>query len=175
MAAVGTALLAGKMRVPARRAGDVPRPRLAERLAAAWRTPLTVLSAPAGFGKSTLVTQWLAAVPNERVAWVALDEGDNDPRRFWTYVITALQQAVDGIGATALDLLASSSVETALAPLLNELTGLPADLLLVLDDYHLVESAEIHESMAYLLDHQPPDASPRADHRGTSRGPALHR
>jgi LuxR family transcriptional regulator, maltose regulon positive regulatory protein len=157
---VVAALLESKYRVPSRRPTGVPRPRLAERLDMASRSALTVLSAPAGFGKSTLLTEWLATLPPDApaVAWLSLDERDNDPSLFWTYVATALHSAVDGLGAEALQLLASSSpsTEAALAALLNDLDGLPGDVLLVLDDYHLVDASEVHAGMTFLLEHQPP-------------------
>jgi LuxR family maltose regulon positive regulatory protein len=121
---------------------------------------LTVLSAPAGFGKTTLLTEWLATLPagGPAIAWLSLDDRDNDPALFWTYVITAMQTAMDGVGAAALQLLASSSAspEAALPALLNDLNGLSKDLLLVLDDYHLIEAPEVREAMAFLVEHQPP-------------------
>jgi LuxR family maltose regulon positive regulatory protein len=117
-----------------------------------------VLSAPAGFGKTSLLTQWLDAgfADGAAVAWLALDRRDNDPALFWTYVVTAIQAAVDGLGDAALQLLASSpSIDAALAALLNDLDGLPTDLVLVLDDYHLVDAPEVHDGMRFLLEHQP--------------------
>jgi len=153
-------LLKSKYRMPVRRLGAVPRRRLADRLAAASRLPLTVLSAPAGFGKTTLLTEWLAdtAADGTTVAWLSLDRRDNDPVLFWTYLVSALQAAVPGLGDTALGLLAPSSRSTdaALAALLNDLEGLPDDLVLVLDDYHLIDAAEVHAGMAFVLEHQPP-------------------
>ena len=154
------ALLESKHRVPSLRPNAVARPRLAQRLDAASRSALTVLSAPAGFGKTTLLTEWLAAVPADApsLAWLSLDHRDNDPALFWTYVVTAVGIATDGVGAGALQLLASSSpsTEAALAALLNDLNELPKDLVLVLDDYHLIEAPEVHEGMRFLLEHQPP-------------------
>ena len=139
--AVVTALLESKYRVPSRRPKAVGRPRLAERLSAASRSALTVLSAPAGFGKTTLLTEWLATVPADgpSVVWLSLDHRDNDPTLFWTYVVTAVQTAVDGVGAGALRMLESSSpsMEAVVVALLNELNGLSKDLLLVLDDSSL--------------------------------------
>jgi LuxR family maltose regulon positive regulatory protein len=119
---VVAALLESKYRVPGRRPNAVARPRLAERVSVASRSALTVLSAPAGFGKTTLLTEWLATVPAD-AAWLSLDHRDNDPALFWTYVVTAVQTALDGVGAGALRLLASSppSIEAALAALLNDL------------------------------------------------------
>jgi LuxR family maltose regulon positive regulatory protein len=117
-----------------------------------------VLSAPAGFGKTSLLTQWLDAgfADGAAVAWLALDRRDNDPALFWTYVVTAIQAAVDGFGDAALQLLASSpSIDAGLAALLNDLDGLPTDLVLVLDDYHLVDAPEVHDGVRFLLEHQP--------------------
>jgi LuxR family transcriptional regulator, maltose regulon positive regulatory protein len=157
---VVAALLASKYRVPSRRPNAVVRPRLAERLSGASESALTVVSAPAGFGKTTLLAEWLATVPEDAasIAWLSLDHGDNDAALFWTYVITAIQSAVDGVGATALQLLAaaSPSTEAALGALLNDLSGLSKDLVLVLDDYHLIEAAEVRDGMTFLIEHQPP-------------------
>jgi LuxR family transcriptional regulator, maltose regulon positive regulatory protein len=156
---VVTPLLESKYRVPGTRLTGVARPRLTERLTEASRSALTVLSAPAGFGKSTLLTEWLATRPpgEPAPAWLSLDQRDNDPSLFWTYVVTALRTAVEGLSPAALQLLASSppSIEAAMAALLNDLSGLPRDVLLILDDYHLIEAAGVHEGMTYLLEHQP--------------------
>jgi ATP/maltotriose-dependent transcriptional regulator MalT len=153
-------LLSSKCRLPIQRAGAVPRQRLADRLEATSRTPLTVLSAPAGFGKTTLLTEWLAELSTHgaAVAWLSLDRRDNDPVLFWTYLVTAMRTAVPGLGDAALQLLASSSPpsDAALAALLNEVEGLSKDLVLVLDDYHVVETPEVHEGMTFILEHQPP-------------------
>jgi LuxR family maltose regulon positive regulatory protein len=154
------ALLESKYRIPGRRPNAVARHRLDERLNAALRSPLTVLSAPAGFGKTTVLTEWLATFPPAApaVAWLSLDERDNDATLFWTYVITAIGRAVKDVGGPALGLLDSSppATEAALAALLNDLGALPEELLLVLDDYHLIDAPDVHEGMAFLLEHQPP-------------------
>ena len=117
------------------------------------------MAAPAGFGKTTALTDWLATLPPgaPSVAWLSLDRRDNDASLFWTYVVTALRTAMDGVGSDALQLLASSSpaTEAALAALLNDVGELPGDLLLVLDDYHLIEAPEVHEGMTFLLEHRP--------------------
>ena len=153
-------LLKSKYRVPGRGPNAVTRPRLTQRLSAASRAALTVVAAPAGFGKTTLLTDWLAALPpsTPSVAWLSLDRRDNDPSLFWTYVVTAMRTAVDGLGSDALQLLSSSSpsTEAALAALLNDLGGRPEDLLLILDDYHLIEAPDVHEGMTFLLEHRPP-------------------
>jgi LuxR family maltose regulon positive regulatory protein len=130
------------------------------RLDAASRAPVTVVAAPAGFGKTTALTEWLATLPPAApsVAWLSLDSRDNDPSLFWTYVVTAMRAAVDGLGSDALQLLLSSSpsTEAAVASLINDLGGRPDDLLMILDDYHLVEAPDVHEGMTFLLEHRPP-------------------
>jgi LuxR family transcriptional regulator, maltose regulon positive regulatory protein len=155
-------LLSSKYRLPIRRPGVVPRRRLAERVAAATQAPLTLLSAPAGFGKTTLLAEWLAeaATNGAAVAWLSLDRRDNDPVLFWTYVVTAMRAAAPGLGDAALQLLASSpsdssSNDAALAVLLNEVEGLSTNLVLALDDYHVIDTPEVHEGIQFVLEHQP--------------------
>ena len=156
---VVAALLKSKYRVPSRGSNAITRPRLRQRLDAASRAALTVLAAPAGFGKTTTLTDWLATFPPGApcVAWLSLDRRDNDPALFWTYVVTAMRTVVDSVGSDALQLLASSSpsTEAALDALLNDLGGRQEELLLVLDDYHLIEAPEVHEGMTFLLEHRP--------------------
>jgi LuxR family maltose regulon positive regulatory protein len=154
-------LLETKLYVPGRRRGLVPRPRLVERLNRGAGAKLTLVSAPAGFGKTTVLAEWLGATAADgrSAAWLSLDQSDNHPATFWTYLITALRTVVPGCGAGASSLLRSPRlppIETLLAPLLNELSALPDDLVLVLDDYHVVEAREIHDGVAFLLDHLPP-------------------
>jgi LuxR family maltose regulon positive regulatory protein len=157
------ALLETKFYVPRPRRGQVPRPRLSERLDRGIASKLMLVSAPAGFGKTTLLTGWLAAGASapagERLAaWLSLDRGDNHPASFWAYVIAALRAAA-GIGESALALLQASQpppVETVLTVLLNELGASAAGIVLVLDDYHLVDAREVQDGMAFLLDHMPP-------------------
>ncbi|MGY4643831.1 LuxR C-terminal-related transcriptional regulator [Cellulomonas sp. URHB0016] len=155
-------LLATKLHLPRRRRAEVARSRLIERLAPGWEAALTLVSAPAGFGKTTLLTAWLTDPPTDppsgrSVAWLALDARDNDPAVFWTYVVASLQRAAPGVGAQAQALLASGQapVDTVLATLVNDLDALPGDLVLVLDDYHVIETPELHEGLAFLLDHLP--------------------
>jgi LuxR family maltose regulon positive regulatory protein len=112
---------------------------------------LILVSAPAGFGKTTLLTQALAAAPS--LAWVSVDERDDDPVRFWTYVLTALHAAAPEVGEAALGLL--PSVDAALAAVLNDLRARPDPLTLVIDDYHLVESRDVHDAMTFLVEHLP--------------------
>lgn len=150
-------LLESKLHRPRARTGDVPRARLIERLERAGDARLVLVSAPAGFGKTTLVTQWLAD-GTRPVAWLSLDGRDDEPAGFWRYVLAALRGAHADVCAGALALLdqPSPAVDAALEALVNELHGLPEHTVLVLDDYHLVESREIHEQMAFLVDHLPP-------------------
>jgi len=146
-----------KLRPPTPRAGLLPRARLTSRLEAGLRGRLCLLGAPAGFGKTTLLAQWYAGAG--RVAWVSLDEGDNEPARFWAYVIAALRTVDPGVGSVALQALRRPGADlrrTVLPSLLNELSTLDTRLALVLDDYHAVTSPACHASLAYFLDHLPP-------------------
>jgi LuxR family transcriptional regulator, maltose regulon positive regulatory protein len=152
-------LLGTKVRVPRRRHGLVARPRLHEHLSRGTEAALTLVSAPAGFGKTTVLTDWLASVAAEErsVAWLSLDHRDNDPAVFWTYLLAALRTGVPEVGAGALALLQSpqASTEAVLATLLNDLSALPRDVVLVLDDYHVIETAEVQDGMSFLVDHLP--------------------
>jgi LuxR family maltose regulon positive regulatory protein len=146
----------------------VPRPRLIERLNDGLRRKLTLISAPAGFGKTTLLSEWVHSPlspggrgqgEGRRVAWLSLDEGDNDPARFWAYFVAALQTVEAGIGKGVLGALQSPQpppVESALAALINELAAIPTPFILILDDYHLVTAQPVHDAIAFLLDHLPP-------------------
>ncbi|HEX2706641.1 MAG TPA: hypothetical protein VHM66_01365, partial [Solirubrobacterales bacterium] len=152
-------LLETKLFVPRRRHGVVPRSRLSEQLDRGAQSKLTLISAPAGFGKTTLLAEWLAASADQRSAtWLSLDAGDNDPASFWTYVIAALQTAAPGVGEGSRMLLGSDQapIEGVLTALLNELSTVPRDVVLVLDDYHAIEASKIHAGMAFLLEHLPP-------------------
>jgi ATP/maltotriose-dependent transcriptional regulator MalT len=153
-------LVETKLYMPRLRRDLVSRPRLRDRLSRGSQSRLTVVSAPAGFGKTTVLIDWLMAAPAEdqAVAWLSLDEGDSDPALFWTYLITALQTMAPGVGASALPLLQSARppIETVLTTVLNELRTLPYELYVVLDDYHLADGPGIQSGMAFLLDHLPP-------------------
>ncbi|WP_421740654.1 LuxR C-terminal-related transcriptional regulator [Cellulomonas sp.] len=153
-------LIATKLHVPTLRRGLVARPRLLERVRPGVDARLTLVCAPAGFGKSTLVAEWVAGAPADgrAVAWLSLDSSDNDPATFWRYVLTALAGATDGAGSRALDLITSSPTATdlVLTTLLNELAATPGPVWLVLDDYHLVDDPEIARGMTLLLTHLPP-------------------
>src|SRR5919106_4547110 len=153
-------VLQTKLHVPRPRSGLVRRSRLDQRLNRIMESKLTLVSAPAGFGKSTLVAQWLAdAARGElRAAWLSLDATDNDPVTFWTYVIWALRTVAPGIGEGSLSMLETTqpAIERTLAPLVNELAAAPKDVVLVLDDYHVIDAPDIQVGMAYFLDHLPP-------------------
>jgi LuxR family maltose regulon positive regulatory protein len=189
-------LLTTKLYVPSIRPGLVSRPHLIERLNEGVRLgrKLTLLSAPAGYGKTTLLSEWvhsLAEVPTDRgapvpllrTAWVSLDKGDNDPARFWSYVVSALQMIQAALGQDVLALLRSPAYmandtpppfQPLLTTLINDITALPAHprtsdvpsdwpgprpgrcLVLILDDYHVIQALAIHEAVTFLLDHLPP-------------------
>ncbi len=153
-------LIATKLYVPTRRSGLVARPRLLERLSRGGDVRLTLVSAPAGFGKTTLLAEWLGepSTADRCVAWLSLDASDNEPAVFWSYVVTALRGAVPGVGPRVLELIASSpmSTELVLTTLLNELAAAPGEVWLVIDDYHLVDHPDIRAGMTRLLEHLPP-------------------
>jgi LuxR family transcriptional regulator, maltose regulon positive regulatory protein len=154
-------LLTTKLSVPPARSNIVARPRLTHLLQAAIRGPLTVIAAPAGWGKTTLLHAWHAEASRGgwSLAWVSVDGGDNDPLRFWTYVLTALNTLHPGVGQTPLALLCASSpppIEDVLTPLLNALNQLPTETVLVLDDFHHIEAQPIHYAFSYLVEHLPP-------------------
>src|SRR6266566_1651437 len=156
-----TPLLETKFYVPKWRRGLVPRPRLSDCLNRGVESRLTLVSAPAGFGKTTLLADWLAdvAVDGRTVTWLSLDQSDNHPASFWTYLIAALQTADPHIGGSAISLLQSpqpAPIEAVLTLLLNELGDMSTDLVLVLDDYHVIDARDIHDGMVFLLDHLPP-------------------
>ena len=149
-------LLQTKLYVPRSRPGLVSRARLIERLNQAIEGKLTVVCAPAGSAKTTLLGQWLATQP--AAAWLSLDQSDTDPTRFWAYVIAALRTVHAEIGRATLSLLRSAQslpVETLLGPLLNEIAALTQHSVLVIDDYHLIDTQPIHRGIGFLLDHSP--------------------
>lgn len=156
-------LLTTKLYVPPVRPALVPRQRLIERLSAGLREAckLTLVSAPAGFGKTTLLSEWIAARDlRARVAWVSLDEGDNDPARFMAYITAALHKVEAALGQDTLGALQSPrppSLDTVVAPLINQIDDFRQELILVLDDYHLIQAPPIHDALVYLLDHMPPN------------------
>ncbi len=152
-------LLTTKLSVPSARLNMVTRPRLMQQMNATMRSTLTLIAAPAGWGKTTLLRAWHAD-SNWPLAWVSLDASDNDPIRFWTYVIAALNTMHPGVGEVPLALLYASPpppIETVLTSLLNALIQLPTQTVLVLDDYHHIEAQPIHDALTYLADHLPPN------------------
>jgi len=153
-------ILITKLHLPVRRPDLVSRPRLLAQLDAGLRQhrKLTLISAPAGYGKTTLVTDWLHGQAEARFAWLALDEADNDPQRFLDYVLSALQRVEPACGEGARSLLhgpQSASGTACLTLLLNDLATLEVPLILVLDDHHVIRSPEVHELLDFLLAHAP--------------------
>lgn len=154
------AVLETKLYAPRRPAGLVTRPSLVERIRRGVRGKLTLIAAPPGFGKTTILAEWLAhRDPDEPlVAWVSLDPGDNEPALFWTCIVRALQRVSPGLGQANLAAIQSEGApsQATLTALLNEVSTLDVDLALVLDDYHVIETPAIHTALAFLLDHLPP-------------------
>lgn len=153
-------LLRTKLLVPRIPGRVIPRPRLLSHLANALAGKLILVAAPAGFGKTTVLTQWLAARDVD-AAWVSLDERDNDPTRFWAYAIAAIQTLHPEVGTRALSMLQAPQpppMETILTELLNDLISLQEDIVLVLDDYHVIQHSNIHRSIVFTVDNLPPPA-----------------
>ncbi len=157
-------ILTTKLFIPPPRPKVVPRPRLIERLNEGLHRKLTLISAPVGYGKTTLLSEWISQ--SERcVTWVSLEAGDNDPVRFLTYLISALQMLDAQIGRNALALMQAPSIpplEAILTTLLNEIAAFPDNFALVLDDYHLIDakpvaaSTSVDDALTFLLEHLPP-------------------
>jgi LuxR family maltose regulon positive regulatory protein len=157
---VSSDLLATKLYIPSIRNNLVPRQRLIQILNDAWQQDkkLILVSASAGYGKTTLVTEWVRGL-NTKSAWISLDEADNDPVRFQTYLLAALQLIDKSIGEKTRPMLQSPQPlppEVLLTVLLNEITNIPTPFILVLDDYHLIQTLQIHSQLDFLLEHQPP-------------------
>jgi LuxR family transcriptional regulator, maltose regulon positive regulatory protein len=151
-----TPLLATKLYIQPARLNRVPRPRLMEQLHIT--RPLTLIAAPAGFGKTTLLSGWIP-YSQQCVTWLSLDDDDNDPIRFWVYVVAALQKLRANLGEGALALLQSPQpppITSILSTLINEISSFPENFSIVLDDYHLIKTQLIHEALTFLLDHLPP-------------------
>ena len=151
-------ILATKLYIPPPRPKGVPRARLIERLNEGLHRKLTLIAAPAGFGKTTLVSAWVAGC-DRPVAWLSLDEGDSDPTRFLTYLVAALQTIAPNIGEGVLGVLQSPQpppTESILTALLNEITTIPDDFVLVLDDYHVIDAKPVDQALTFLLEHLPP-------------------
>src|SRR6478736_619008 len=166
-------VLGTKLHVPAMRRRLVSRSRLTDRLRVepSSMPRLILVSAPAGFGKTTLIAQWLAsggrdgesepAGPPPRVAWLSLDAGDSELRRFVTHLVAAIQVSSPQVGAEALALLDSGRTPPAevLVSLVNDLDELDGPTVLALDDYHVIDAPDIHESVTFLLGHLPPQVT----------------
>jgi len=153
-------ILATKLYAPPPRPRLVFRPRLIDQLNEGLRSSrkLTLISAPAGFGKTTLVSEWITDC-GRPTAWLSLDEGDNDPTQFLIYLVVALQTIVPNIGEGVLGVMQSPqppSIESILTTLLNEITTNPDNFVLVLDDYHLTDSKAVDNALTFLLKHLPP-------------------
>jgi LuxR family transcriptional regulator, maltose regulon positive regulatory protein len=155
----GAVIAATKLHVPSPRRGLVPRVGLLAALTADRSHKLTLLDAPPGFGKTTLLSEWSASAEEKRpFAWLSLDEGDNDPFRFWGGVVEALRTIEAGVGTATLATLRATNVslvEVVVPLLVNDLARLESRLVLVLDDYHLIAESRVHESLAYFIDHLP--------------------
>ena len=153
-----TPILATKLYIPRPRPNVVSRPHLLERLNEGLHRKLTLIAAPAGFGKTTLVSEWVAFIERP-TAWLSLDEGENDPTRFLTYLVAALQTIAPTIGEGVLGVLQSPQPpppEAILTVLLNEITTLPDHFVLVLDDYHVIDAKPVDIALTYLVEHLPP-------------------
>lgn len=152
-------LLSTKLYIPPPRANAIARQRLTEKLLSGVNQPgsFTLLSGPAGFGKTTLLSEFAARLKRS-AAWLSLDQGDNDPIRFWTYLIAACQTILEGAGESALVLFGSPQplpLEAVPMILINDLDRLDRDLVLVLDDYHSIQNETIHSALLFLLEHLP--------------------
>jgi LuxR family maltose regulon positive regulatory protein len=154
----GSGLVASKLMAPAPRAGLLSRAGLQSLLQVGLEGKLCLVDAPAGSGKTTLLAQWRAAAGGDRVAWVSLDEGDNDPARFWRYLVEAVRLVEPGLGAGARAALGRQTADlyrAVLPELLNELSRVRSPLFLVLDDYHLVTNPTCHQTLTFFLDRLP--------------------
>lgn len=156
---MSVSLLSTKIHIPPLRTNSIPRSRLTEKLLAGVNRPgsFVLLSGPAGFGKTTLLSEFVAEYQRS-VAWVSLDEADNDPIRFWTYLVAACQSIQHDIGESALGLLQTPQQlpdETIPTILINDIQRSETDLVLVLDDFHTIQNQSIHKALSFLLDHLP--------------------
>jgi LuxR family transcriptional regulator, maltose regulon positive regulatory protein len=157
-AAARAVLLGTKLHIPAIGTQLVQRTTLVDALSAGRRCKLTLLSAPAGWGKTTVLAQWaLGADADQRFGWLSLDTSDNDPVWFWMYVIAALQKINPGVGVRPVELLAmgADSVQVVLPTLLNDLDTVASPMVLILDDYHLVANRAVHEQLAFFISRMP--------------------
>src|SRR6266545_6629023 len=150
-------LLSTKFSIPRIRRDLLALSHLISRLEEATRRELVLVSTPAGFGKTTLLAGWAQAAEGP-VAWLSLDGDDNDPARFWRYIVAAIDKVHGGLGERALSLLNASAPPTfkaVVTALVNELAAHPDELVLILDDYHRIESPAVHDSLSFLLEHLP--------------------
>src|SRR5919199_2516112 len=155
---MATPILATKLYIPPSRPNVVLRSRLSEQLNAGLHHKLTLISAPAGFGKTTLVSEWVAGCQRP-VAWLSLNAGDSDPARFLAYLVAALQTIAPAMGAGVLGALHAPQPpppETILTALLNDITTMPDNFVLVLDDYHVIDANPLDTALTFLLEHLPP-------------------
>src|SRR6266568_746259 len=146
-------ILATKLYIPPPPTRVVLRPRLIERLNEGLLRKLTLISAPAGFGKTTLVSEWVAGC-DQQVAWLSLDEADSDPARFLTYLVAALRTVAPNVGEGVLGVLQSPQpppTEPILTALLNEITISPDNVVLVLDDYHVIDAKPVDNALTFLI------------------------
>jgi LuxR family maltose regulon positive regulatory protein len=153
-------LLRTKLYIPPLRPGSVRRPHLVERLNAGLDRKLALVSAPAGFGKTTLLSEWVGYL-EQPVAWLSLDPSDGDVSRFWRYVIAALQTVDSAIGETAQAVLQGTQSRqlvphVLVTALINDIAALATSFVLVLDDYHTISELTVHETVGFLLEHPPP-------------------
>lgn len=158
-ARLGTLILSSKLHPPATRRGTVVRQALLDCLSAEMSARLVLVVAPAGWGKTSLLCDWCAVCEPERTAWLSVDQGDNDPVRFWAHLIAAVDTVSPGIGTVALEVLAAPGVKTAdavLDPVINDFARMPVRVTLVVDDYHLITSQAIQECVEFLVEHLPP-------------------
>ncbi len=150
-------ILRTKLYIPRKRSHLVPRPRLVEQINRGLEKKLTLISAPAGFGKTTLLSEWIPTSPRS-VTWLFLDEGDNNPTQFWAYFVAALQGLHPDLGASVFALIQSPQappIKSILTELINELTAFSLPFASVLDDYHFIDSQPIDEALSFLIDHLP--------------------
>jgi LuxR family maltose regulon positive regulatory protein len=164
------ALLQTKLIIPLLRPSTVTRPRLEEKLTAGLQGKITLVSAPAGFGKTTLIAEWARSerrvtrnpqTPRSLLSscWLSLDENDNDQTRFWMYVFAALQPVQPELSEDAIAALQSPQsppIEALLTNLLNRATTFEDKIIFFLDDYHVIENQDIHQAITFLLGHMPP-------------------
>src|SRR5918994_722609 len=158
---VPSGIIGTKLIPPSTRFEEIPRPMLLNQLDAGSARKLTLIGAPAGYGKTTLLNQWRRAEEHNRpFAWISLDKQDNDPIRRWKHIVESLYRVAPGgrVGADGLagpGTVATDLVETTLPMLINDLAKLPHRVVLVLDDYHLITNGECHETVGFFLEHLP--------------------